>query len=95
MTHILDDAFCAGCGRTTAAHGDSFPCGGYDVLVEHPDHGNLVPGHWDDGAGGWAVTEPDEPTDAQLERLNNADSGPSSSAYRAAMRDAGRGGLLR
>ena len=52
------------------------------------------------GAGFSLTVEPlpqpeDEPTEAQLERLNNPDSGPSDSAYRAAMQDAGRGGLLR
>lgn len=35
-----------------------------------------------------------EPTSAQLEAMNNPDSGPSDAAYRDAMRDAGRGGLL-
>lgn len=35
-----------------------------------------------------------EPTEAQLEAMNNADSGPSDRAYRDAMHDAGRGGLL-
>lgn len=36
----------------------------------------------------------DEPTGAQLERMNNPDSGPSSTTYRDQMRDAGRGHLL-
>ena len=36
-----------------------------------------------------------EPSAAQLEAMNNPDSGPSVAHYRESMRDAGRGYLLR
>lgn len=88
------EPLCTGCGHGEDAHGAGFPCAGYDVLVEDPDTGNLVPALWDESRDAWAPDTDTEPTNAQLERLNNPDSGPSDSAYRAAMRDAGRGRLL-
>ena len=42
-----------------------------------------------------ATGEYREPTSAQLEAMNNPDSGPSVSHYRDTMRDAGRGGMIR
>jgi hypothetical protein len=46
-------------------------------------------------AGEKAAAYRDEPTEEQLEALNNPDSGPHGATYIARMLDAGRGGLLR
>jgi len=36
----------------------------------------------------------DEPTETQMEAMNNPDSGPSDSHYRQSLRDSGRGHLV-
>ena len=73
------------------------------MMHEHPDHPDAE--HLESG-NYWCRDcqceyTPDgtityqEPTAAQLEAMNNPDSGPSVAHYRESMRDAGRGYLLR
>ena len=60
---------------------------GYTCVACHAVK-NGATGEWEQGDG--------EPTAAQMEALNNPDSAPGDggAAYRASMRDAGRGGLV-